>query len=166
MASSKASGLAIVAIVLLAFGLAGTQAIGLHKECTDGIDNDNDFDPMFPPEYAADAYDNECAEYPWADGNGETATPQSEQFNSIGVAYQISGYDTAFDWFLNQKLTTPHPGLPGMPPTEPFCPMGGTATYAGGYSTFSAMVGFDDWPTVEGSENALLDHWNNFCPLF
>ena len=109
MASSKVSGLAVVAVVILAFGLAGTLPIGLHKQCSDGIDNDNDFDPLYPPEFGADAYDSNCAEYPYADGNGESPTPANERFNSIGVAYQISGYDTAFDWLKTQKEQKPSP---------------------------------------------------------
>jgi len=161
MVSSKASGLAIVAIVLLAFGLAGTQAIGLHKQCTDGIDNDNDFDPLYPPEYGADAYDSNCAEYPFADGNGESPTPANERFNSVGVAYQISGYDTGFDWLKTQYQQNPHPFvMPGAPPL--YCPFGGTLN--ADFNTQAAFNGFDSWPLIEGTLDAYADHWAT-CPL-
>lgn len=161
MVSSKASGLAVVAVVILAFGLAGTQAIGLHQQCTDGIDNDNDFDPMWPPEYGADAYDSNCAEYPFADGNGESPTPANERFNSIGVAYQIGGYDTGFDWLFEQKITHPHPFvMPGSPPL--YCPYGGTLN--ADFNTQASFYGFDSWPLIEGTLDAYADHWAT-CPL-
>jgi len=161
MASSKASGLAIVAIVLFAFGLAGTQAIGLHKQCTDGIDNDNDFDPAWPPEYGADAYDSECAEYPFADGNGESPTPANERFNSIGVAYRISGYDTGFDWLKTQYEQNPHPFvIPNAPPT--FCPYGGTL--GSNMASSASFYGFDTWPAIEGTYAAFEANWAT-CPL-
>lgn len=57
--------------LLLGNSLAGIEAIGYKAECTDGIDNNSDG--------GIDALDNNCFEYPYEDGNGETSTPVGER---------------------------------------------------------------------------------------
>jgi len=167
MVSTKASGLGVVAIVIMALGIAGTLPIGIHSECADGIDNDNDFDPLYPPEFGADAYDSDCKDYPFADGNGETATPPGDRFNSIVMAYQLQGFDTTFDWQVFEKNSMPHPFvIPGQGGLPIYCPMGGTVGYNGGFNMADFSYGFADYPAAEGSTAAFQAYWSGTCPLF
>ena len=75
--NKRTSGSLAAGALLLAFllgnALAGMSVVGYHPECIDGIDNDQDS--------AIDGMDFECAEYPYADGNGEAGTPVQERFS-------------------------------------------------------------------------------------
>ena len=62
--------------------------MGIHVECSDGIDNDGDL--------AVDANDQDCTNYPFADGNGESPTPLGERYTSDG-GYTMSAYDYWFE---------------------------------------------------------------------
>lgn len=63
----------------------GVVTIGIHADCQDGLDNDGDQDVDFG--------DNECYQYPYSDGAGESPTPMSER-------YQSNNYVSLFDWHL------------------------------------------------------------------
>lgn len=79
---SLAAGAMILAL-LLGNALSGISVVGYHPECTDGIDNDQDS--------AIDGMDFECAEYPYADGNGESGTP-------VGDRYSEDNYKSFFEY--------------------------------------------------------------------
>jgi hypothetical protein len=149
--TSKASGLAVIAVIVFAVGLAGVEPIGIHKECSDGINNDPSSDQHF------DLFDGSCLEYPFADGNGETDTPPEDRFNSFGGAYKApAGYANTFEWTNNFYQNTANPfALPGYPNPDPlwFC---------------ASIMGlpFHSWshfPSVEGSEAAFQTHLAT-CP--
>lgn len=74
--------LAILAGALTGKGLV---TIGINAECEDGLDNDGDQD--------IDIADQQCFEYPYADGNGESDTPVNERYTG-------SNYVSLFDWHL------------------------------------------------------------------
>lgn len=89
---ASSSTFAITAGLFLFFAvmvnaLVGTSQIGIHEDCLDGLDNDGDS--------FTDFGDNDCAIYPYADGNGEEFTPEQDRMN--GEAY-IHG--NAFDAYL------------------------------------------------------------------
>lgn len=152
-----ASGLVILVVAAFAVGFVGILPIGLHEQCKDGIDNDNDYQPQFPqfpPVFYTDAYDENCIEYPYADGNGESSTPTSERFNSASLAYRITGYATAFDWVLTQHTLNPHPYAMSLNQL-PLCPVPQTSS--------TPLTYWVDYPTVEGSEAAYAIHWAQ-CP--
>lgn len=74
-------GLAVGALLLamlLGNALTGIAVIGYHPECIDQDDNDQDG--------FVDGMDPECAEYPYADGNGEDFTPIEDRLT--GDSYQ------------------------------------------------------------------------------
>jgi hypothetical protein len=64
----------IILAVIMGNALAGATTIGYHAECIDGIDNNGDG--------LADGQDQECTEYPFEDGNGESHTPPEERSTS------------------------------------------------------------------------------------
>lgn len=149
--TSKGSGLAAVAIVIFAFGLAGTLPIGIHEECKDGINNDPSSDQHF------DLFDGSCLAYPYADGNGETDTPTGERFNSYHGAYTApAGFNNVFEWSNNFYQTTPNPfALPGSPNPDPlwFC-----ASILG-----TPINTWAHFPAGEGSEAAFQAQYAT-CP--
>jgi hypothetical protein len=157
--TSQGSGLAMIAVVIFAFGFVGTLPVGIHEECTDGIDNDGDTPGGQDPAYYSDAYDSNCFDYPFADGNGETLTPTADQFNSIGAAYNTGAHATAFDWVLTEYTLNPNPIITSMPGyTQPMCPL----------STAPApppppMYYYTTYPTIEGSHAAHVAHLAT-CP--
>lgn len=83
MKRNSAMAVGVILAVLFGNALAGIEVIGYHADCIDGIDNDNK--PMI------DGLDNECAEYPYSDGNGENPTPPQER-------YQDSNYKSLFEY--------------------------------------------------------------------
>lgn len=84
------AGIVVLFLAILAGALAGSPRtyIGISAECEDGLDNDGDNDIDFG--------DSECYEYPYADGNGESNTPNSERYAST---YYVS----LFDWHLQNS---------------------------------------------------------------
>lgn len=73
----------------MAYALTGAASpVGIHAECSDIIDNDGD---LF-----VDAEDQDCIDYPFADGNGESYTPIDDRFNADG-GYTMTAYDYWFD---------------------------------------------------------------------
>jgi len=85
MSMKKNSALAVGVILAVLFGnaLAGITPTGYHADCIDGVDNDGDS--------FTDGDDSDCAEYPYADGNGEDPTPMDER-------YQDSNYKSLFQY--------------------------------------------------------------------
>jgi len=77
---------------ILASAFTGTDESGIHAECADGVDNDVSSPEIFtygtPQQISSmsgiDAQDQNCLFYPYADGNGESNTPSSEQYQRSG----------------------------------------------------------------------------------
>mgnify|MGYP001576134092 CR=1 FL=1 len=149
--TSKASGLAVIAVVVFAVGLAGVEPIGIHKDCADGIDNDGTSN--------FDMFDSECLAYPYADGNGETHTPAAERFNNPFKSYTIEGYATAFDYSVHFYQTTADPyNIPAPAPyPTPFC-----SVLPGTTDPFYGLQ-WSHFPTEEGSQ-AAFDAYFPTCP--
>lgn len=74
--NQAALGLLFIGLIL-ATALTGTAPIGYHEECINGADDDADT--------AVDGLDQECFNYPFADGNGESNTVVADRYN--GNAY-------------------------------------------------------------------------------
>lgn len=85
MSMKKNSAIAVGVILAVLFGnaLAGITPTGYHADCIDAEDNEGDS--------FIDGLDNDCQEYPYADGNGEEPTPL-EQRN------QDSNYKSLFEY--------------------------------------------------------------------
>lgn len=88
---SKTTGGFIIALfVAVAFtGVATGEPIGIHEECMDGINNDNDQNNLI------DGFDYQCFIYPFADGGGESTTttgPSGKAFSSDS-GYEMSVFD-------------------------------------------------------------------------
>ena len=64
----------LILAVIMGNALAGVGVIGYHAECIDGIDNDADGQ--------ADGQDQQCTQYPFEDGNGESETPMDQRSTS------------------------------------------------------------------------------------
>lgn len=81
----KYQGKAIMVIFLTLLAVAFTGAeigkVGIHPDCLDGVDNDGDG--------STDFADNQCEEYPFADGGGEYPTT----FGQGGKAYSSIAYE-------------------------------------------------------------------------
>lgn len=92
MKKNTGFGLTAIFLITLAYAFTGAAApVGYHIECIDTIDNDGD------GEY--DSNDPECLEYPFADGNGESHTPEGERFTSS------AGYvSTIYDYWYQQLV--------------------------------------------------------------
>ena len=88
----QASAAAFLLLLILATAFTGKPApIGIHQECIDQIDNDLDG--------GVDSEDQDCLDYPFADGNGETNTPIEQRFTSS------TGYvSTAYDYWFEQLV--------------------------------------------------------------
>ena len=88
------AGIVFLFVAILAGALTGSARtyVGIHAECEDGLDNDGDLDVDFG--------DQQCFEYPYADGNAESDTPMNERYTS-------NNYVSLFDWHLqNAPLGT------------------------------------------------------------
>ncbi len=93
MDKATKGGLAVGVLLLgmlLGNALTGAIVIGYHPECIDQDDNDQDG--------FVDGMDQECAEYPYADGNGEDFTPMAER--STGDAYE-----SFFEYHIDHMVT-------------------------------------------------------------
>ena len=112
MASKKVS-IGLVFVVLFALSaVVGNNSIGIHPECKDGINNDNDLSGHI--DYA----DNDCFSYPYADGNGESFTP--EQDRRTGDRYlDGNAYNYWYDYAINNGINWDFAICPslGAPPT-------------------------------------------------
>ena len=88
MASNKRSmGIVFLFLAILAGAFAGSapQYIGIHSDCEDGIDNnDNGY---------IDVEDEGCFQYPYEDGSGEDLT-------DIASRYTGNNYVSLFDYHL------------------------------------------------------------------
>lgn len=86
--SKTAGGFILALMVAVAFTGAGTPApIGIKSDCMDGIDNDGDGD--------IDDTDDQCWEYPFADGGGESQTTSGVG----GKMFSSGSYEmSVFDW--------------------------------------------------------------------
>ena len=100
MNKNQGFGLTALFLIVMAFALTGAASpVGIHVECMDGIDNDADT--------GIDVEDQECIDYPFADGNGESPTPPNERFTSD------SGYtSTAYDWWYQELVDGRYTGDP------------------------------------------------------
>lgn len=72
-----AAGFALL-LFAIAMGAAfqGAPSIGYAEECTNGVDDDADT--------YADGLDDDCFNYPFKDGNGESHTPVADRYNGAG----------------------------------------------------------------------------------
>lgn len=66
----------------------GVLTVGINAECEDALDNDGDQD--------IDIGDQQCFEYPYADGNGESDTPMNQRYAS-------TNYVSLFEWHLQNS---------------------------------------------------------------
>jgi len=102
---SKTRSISIVLLFLgiIAASFTGVSESGIHSECMDGIDNDNDagvpfiytdgnFQQQLSSLNGVDGEDAQCMEYPYADGNGENPTPPGEQYQ------RFTGYSSLFEY--------------------------------------------------------------------
>lgn len=77
---------------ILASAFTGIDESGIHAECADRVDNDGNAPEIFiyghPGTISSlsgiDAQDQNCLFYPYADGNGESDTPSSQQYQRSG----------------------------------------------------------------------------------
>ena len=94
-------GIAIFLTVAVNAIIGGTY-IGIHAECQDGIDNDNDNGMI-------DVHDPDCASYPYADGNGESPTPIVDRYTEDSNPQTLDTYRIwAIDWVLENWTPNPH----------------------------------------------------------
>jgi hypothetical protein len=97
MNKNQGFGLTALFLITMAYALTGASApVGIHVECADAIDNDGDL--------AVDADDQECIDYPFADGNGESFTPIDDRFTADG-GYTMSAYDYWYDALVGGTYT-------------------------------------------------------------
>lgn len=83
-------------MVAVAFTGTPNEVIGIHAECMDSIDNDADGD--------IDAWDDQCWEYPFADGGAEYGTtpyPNGKMWSSD--SYEM----TLHEWRFSQNELDP-----------------------------------------------------------
>jgi hypothetical protein len=102
----QASAAAFLLLLIFATAFTGKPAqVGYHVECTDGIDNDGD--------NGIDSNDPQCLEYPFADGNGESHTPEADRFND-----PVGYVSTIFDYWFEQLVDGVYAGDPCDLPAE------------------------------------------------
>lgn len=87
---SRGKALVAIFLGLLAVAFTGTDTpgIGFSKECIDGIDNDADG--------FVDHADNDCRDYPYADGNGESYTQIGSDYQGEYYEYSMFDYDFTY----------------------------------------------------------------------
>lgn len=83
------AGSGLVVALFFAVALTGVQTnvVGIHQQCTDGADNDNDT--------AIDASDLNCWNYPFEDGGGEyltTTGPTGKAWSSDSYSMSLFEY--------------------------------------------------------------------------
>ena len=89
--SKTAGGFILALLVAVAFTGTAQEVVGIHAECEDMIDNDGDSD--------IDAYDDQCWEYPFADGGAEYGTTQYP----TGKMWSSDSYSmTLHEWRVSQ----------------------------------------------------------------
>lgn len=100
MNKNQGFGLTALFLIVVAYAFTGAAApVGIHAECADTIDNDGDA--------AIDVNDQDCIDYPFADGNGESPTPIDDRFGAPG------GYtSTAYDWWYQELVAGTYAGDP------------------------------------------------------
>jgi len=94
--SKTAGGFILALMVAVAFTGTPNEVIGIHADCNDVIDNDSDGE--------TDAFDDQCWEYPFADGGGEYGTtpyPSGKMWSSD--SYSI----TLHEWRVQQIQLNP-----------------------------------------------------------
>ena len=93
--SKTAGGFILALFVAVAFtGVATPSPIGINSDCVDGIDNDSDGN--------TDEIDDQCWEYPFADGGGESQTT----YGVNGKMFSSDSYEmSVWDW---QNIVSPH----------------------------------------------------------
>jgi len=98
--SKTAGGFILALFVAVAFtGVASPSPIGINSDCMDGIDQDGDG--------TIDEMDDQCWEYPFADGAGEYQTT----FGPTGKMFSSDSYEmSVWDW---QNQVAPHIFQPG-----------------------------------------------------
>ncbi len=88
MKTTKNAAIAASILLAVAMGaaLTGIVPVKYHQDCIDGIDDDGNGD--------IDGEDPDCAEYPYADGNGEENTPNPQRtYDGVSTSYEsLSGY--------------------------------------------------------------------------
>lgn len=134
--SKTAGGFILALMVAVAFtGAEAAAPIGIKMECQDGIDQDNDG--------SIDENDDNCWEYPFADGGGEYATT----FGPTGKGFNSGPYEmTVFDWH-NQ--------------------VNPVAFVSGGLACFSPEYEpvYQQIDSNSNGEDASLDQWNQWMTL-
>jgi hypothetical protein len=92
---SKKSSAGVILILLFALMAAiGSPTVGIHQECKDGA-GDTDGDGF------AGMLDPSCASYPFADGNGQSITPENERrTNPNGYNFGDSSATNEAEYFL------------------------------------------------------------------
>jgi hypothetical protein len=94
--SKTAGGFILALLVAVAFTGSPQTVVGIHAECEDAIDNDGDTD--------IDAFDDQCWEYPFADGGAEYGTTQYPN----GKMWSSDSYSmTLHEWRLQQIELNP-----------------------------------------------------------
>lgn len=94
--SKTAGGFILALMVAVAFTGTPNEVIGIHAECEDMIDNDSDG--------AIDAFDDQCWEYPFADGGAEYGTttyPNGKMWSSDSYSM------TLHEWRVSQIMIDP-----------------------------------------------------------
>lgn len=113
--------------------LVGGTYIGIHEECKDGIDNDNDNGMI-------DVHDPDCASYPYADGNGETPTPLADRYTEDNNPSSLDVYRIyALDWAMENWIPNPH-----INPTHVQNPAGMCWTSSSPSTAFTIIDPFND----------------------
>lgn len=79
--------------MLLGNAITGALVIGYHPDCIDGIDNNEDS--------FIDGMDNQCNEYPYADGNGEDFTPMEDRMTEDSYV-SLFEYHRDYMQFMSQ----------------------------------------------------------------
>jgi len=94
--SKTAGGFILALLVAVAFTGTAQEVVGIHAECEDGIDNDGDTD--------IDAFDDQCWQYPFADGGAEYGTttyPTGKMWSSDSYSM------TLHEWRVQQIQLNP-----------------------------------------------------------
>ena len=89
--SKTAGGFILALFLAVAFTGSAQEVVGIHAECEDLIDNDADTD--------IDAFDDQCWEYPFADGGAEYGTtpyPNGKMWSSDSYSM------TLHEWRVQQ----------------------------------------------------------------
>lgn len=99
--SKTAGGFILALLVAVAFTGSAQEVVGIHAECEDAIDNDGDSD--------IDAFDDQCWQYPFADGGAEYGTtpyPNGKMWSSDSYSM------TLHEWRVQQiELNPPLMGV-------------------------------------------------------